>query len=101
MSSGSGPDTNLTGKAAFDRTCRRCHGLDGAGEPRADKFFGTSIPRLNSADVQSKSDAELKEIITTGRRGMAPVEIDEAGFRHRLPPELVDTLIAYVRTLKK
>ena len=101
MSSGLGPDVNLSGKVAFDRTCRRCHGPDGMGDPRADKFFSTTIPRLSSADVQSKSDAELKEIITTGRRGMAPVEIDDSGFRHRLPPQLVDTLIAYVRTLKR
>lgn len=101
VTSGAGPSANLTGKAAFDQTCRRCHGPDGAGNPRADKFFNTTIPRLNSASVQSKSDAELKEIITTGRRGMPPVEIDEAGFRHRLAPELVDTLIVYVRTLKR
>jgi len=97
----SGGDTSLSGKAAFDRTCSRCHGPDGAGNPRADKFFNTTIPRLNSAVVQSKSDAELKEIITTGRRGMPPVETDEGGFRHRLPPAQVDSLIAYVRTLKK
>jgi hypothetical protein len=101
MTSGAGQNVNLTGKAAFDQTCRRCHGPTGAGEARADKFFNTTIPRLNSAAVQNKSDTELKEIITTGRRGMPPVEIEEAGFRHRLAPELVDTLIAYVRTLKQ
>lgn len=101
MTSEASPNGNLTGKAAFDQTCRRCHGPTGAGEARADKFFNTTIPRLNSAAVQSKSDAELKEIITTGRRGMPPVEIEEAGFRHRLAPELVDSVIAYVRTLKE
>jgi hypothetical protein len=101
MTSGLGSNLNLSGKAAFDRTCRKCHGPEGAGEERADKFFNTAIPRLGSADVQSKSEAELKEIITAGKRGMPPVEIDEAGFRHRLPPELVDSVIAYVRTLKR
>jgi hypothetical protein len=32
---------------------------------------------------------------------MPPVEIDESGFRHRLPPQDVDAVIAYVRTLKQ
>ena len=58
------------------------------GDKNADKFFNVTIPRLNSAEVQSKSDAELKEIIIKGTRAMDPVEIDESGFRHRLPPQL-------------
>lgn len=90
----------LSGKALFDRTCRRCHGPNGSGDAMADKFFKTRIPRLASADVQGKSDAALKEIITQGSRAMAPVEIDESGFRHRLSLESTDTVIAYVRTLK-
>jgi cytochrome c5 len=94
------PNPNLSGKAAYDQTCRRCHGPDGNGEERADKFFGTRIPKLTSAEVQGKPDAELKEIITKGSSAMPPVEIDEAGFRHRLPAQSVDAVIAYVRTLK-
>jgi Cytochrome C oxidase, cbb3-type, subunit III len=91
---------NLSGKAAYDRTCRRCHGPDGKGDESADKFFKLTIPRLSSADVQGKSDAELKEIITKGRRAMDPVQIEDAGFRHRLPLQSVDAVIAHVRTLK-
>ena len=91
----------VSGKAAFNLTCARCHGQDGKGDERADKFFNTTIPRLNSAAVQSKSDAELREQITQGSRLMPPVEIDESGFRHRLPPQDVDAVIAYVRTLKQ
>jgi mono/diheme cytochrome c family protein len=92
---------NASGKAAYDLTCGRCHGMDGKGDARADKFFKTTIPRLTSEDVQSKSDTALKEIITQGSSAMPPVEIDESGFRHRLPPEAVDAVIAYVRTLKR
>jgi cytochrome c5 len=92
---------NLSGKAAYDRTCRRCHGPDGLGDARADKFFNTTIPRLSSAEVQGKSDAELRQIITQGTSTMPPVEIEEIGFRHRLPPQSVDAVIAYVRTLKR
>lgn len=90
-----------SGKAAYNLTCGRCHGTDGQGDERADKFFQTTIPRLSSADVQGKSDAEFRELITQGSRVMPPVEIDEAGFRHRLPPQDVDAVIAYVRTLKR
>jgi mono/diheme cytochrome c family protein len=92
---------NYSGKAAFDLTCARCHGDNGRGNPEADKFFGLTIPRLNSAAVQSMSDAQLRLQITQGGSAMPPVEIDESGFRHRLPPQDVDAVIAYVRTLKQ
>jgi cytochrome c5 len=92
---------NVSGKVAYDRTCARCHGPAGKGDERADKFFNVTIPRLSSAEVQGKSDAELKDIITKGTRVMPPVEIDESGFRHRLPLQDVDAVIAYVRTLKR
>jgi mono/diheme cytochrome c family protein len=91
----------VSGKGAYDLTCARCHGPDGKGDERADKFFNTTIPRLSSAEVQSKSDAELRQQITQGGRLMPPVEIDESGFRHRLPTKDVDAVIAYVRTLKR
>ena len=91
----------LSGKAIYGRTCGRCHGPDGNGEAAADKFFKTRIPRLNSAEVQGRSDAQLRTIIAQGSREMAPVEIDESGFRHRLHPESVDAVIAHVRTLRR
>ena len=92
---------NVSGKVAYDRTCGRCHGPAGKGDENADKFFKMTIPRLRSPEVQGKSDAELREIITKGGSAMPPVEIDEFGFRHRLPPKDVDAVIAYVRTLKQ
>jgi mono/diheme cytochrome c family protein len=91
----------VSGKAAFNQTCGRCHGSDGMGNARADKFFNIAIPRMNSALVQGKSDAELKELINKGSAVMPPVEIDVSGFRHRLPPQDADAVIAYVRTLKR
>lgn len=94
------PDRSYPGKAVYNLTCAKCHGAKGEGVPAAEKFFNMSIPRLNSADVQSKTDAELKELITHGSDMMPPVEVDEAGFRHRLPQQDVDAVIAYVRKLK-
>jgi cytochrome c553 len=91
---------SVSGRAAYNLTCGRCHGPDGKGDERADKFFNITIPRLSSAEVQGKTDAELREIVTKGTSQMPPVEIDESGFRHRLPPQDLDAVIAYVRTLK-
>ena len=90
-----------SGKEIFAGTCARCHGPEGKGNEAADKFFNLTIPRLVSQTVQSKSDSELKEIISQGRRSMDPVRISQAGVRHLLQPESVDAVIAYVRTLKQ
>ena len=92
---------SYTGKQAFDLTCAKCHGEDGRGNPAANKFFGLSIPQLTSSKVQSLSDEALRKQITLGSNAMPPVEVDEAGFRHRLPSQDVDAVIAYVRALKQ
>lgn len=91
----------VSGKAAFEQTCAHCHGEDGNGEAQADKFFKIVIPRLTSSVVQNKTDAELRAQIDYGNSMMPPVEVDEDGFRHRLPPQDVDAVIAYVRSLKR
>jgi mono/diheme cytochrome c family protein len=91
---------SYSGKAAFNLTCARCHGDNGMGNEEADKFFGLKIPLLTSAAVQGKSDAELRQLINQGSSAMPPVEIDESGYRHRLPPQDVDAVIAYLRTLQ-
>jgi mono/diheme cytochrome c family protein len=95
------PARTVSGRSAYNQTCGRCHGADGRGNERADKFFNIAIPRLSSVMVQGKSDAELRNIINKGGQKMPPVEIDESGFRHRLPPQDVDAVIDYVRTLKR
>jgi mono/diheme cytochrome c family protein len=97
----SAQSADLPGKAVYDQTCQKCHGQEGKGDPIADKFFQVRIPRLNSEYVQEKSDAELKEIITQGRRKMEPVRIGQPVAKHNLKLEQVDDVIAYVRTFKK
>jgi mono/diheme cytochrome c family protein len=96
-----GAAPNLSGKGVFERTCARCHGPQGKGNPAADKFFQTPIPRLDSASVQTKSDQELKDIISYGRRQMDPVRMRQAAVQHLLDPESVDAVISYGRTLKQ
>ena len=91
----------VSGKMAYERTCARCHGDDGEGNANADRYMGVTIPKLNSAQIQSKSDADLQTIISSGTKDMPPVEIEESGYLHRLPSQDVAAVIAYVRTLKK
>lgn len=91
----------LSGKEAFERTCQRCHGQGGRGDADADKFFKRIIPRLTSEYVQGKTDAELKEIISQGKRDMPPVRLDTIGVGHLLPTQSLDALIAYLRSLTK
>lgn len=88
------------GEAVFDKTCKECHGLEGKGDVLADKFYQTQIPRLNSDYVQKKSDQELKEVITKGKRKMKPVKAGQPTMKHNLKAEWVNDVIAYVRTLK-
>jgi cytochrome c553 len=97
----SGTTPNLSGKQVFQSTCVRCHGPNGKGNPAADKFFQTEVPRLDSAYVQAKSDDELKDIISHGRRKMDPVRVGQATVQHLLEPASVDAVIAYVRTFKQ
>lgn len=95
------PSTTASGREAFNLTCARCHGPDGQGSASADSFFKITIPRLSSPLVQGMTDDQLRAQINYGNKAMPPVETDEGGFRHRLPPQDVDAVIAYVRSLKK
>jgi hypothetical protein len=95
------PNRTYSGQETYSLTCAKCHGKDGNGDEAADKFFKVRIPRLTSEAVQSESDTALKKQIMQGDILMPPVEVDEAGFRHRLPPRDVDAVVAYLRTLKK
>lgn len=101
LAMGSGATAHMSGKAVFERTCARCHGAGGKGNPTADRFFQTQIPKLDSAFVQSKSDAELKDIISHGKNKMDPVRMGQATVQHLLDPDSVDAVISYLRTLKQ
>jgi len=95
-----GPAPRLSGKAIFERTCAQCHGAKGEGNPAADKFFQTSVPKLDPALVQGKSDEELKDIISHGKGMMDPVRIGQGQLQRLLDSESVGAVIRYVRALK-
>lgn len=74
------------GKAIYDAKCKMCHKPDGSG------MAAMKMRALGSAEVQAKSDAELKKDITSGNGKMKAQAVTEA--------QAAD-LVAYIRTLKK
>jgi len=80
------------GKELYTASCKTCHGADGNGNPAIAKVMNVTFRPLSSKEVQSKTDAELKKIITQGSGKMKPVT--------KLSPKEVDDVLAYVRTLK-
>jgi len=81
------------GKAVFLKRCKMCHGADGKGNPAIARMLKVEFKALDSEYVQSKSDADIKEIITKGTGKMAAV-------RGATDPE-IESVIAYVRSLAK
>lgn len=81
------------GKAVFDAKCQPCHGPKGEGKASIAKMYGIEMHPLGSKEIQAKSDADFKKVITTGKGKMKPV----AG----LSDKQVADVIAYVRTLKE
>jgi mono/diheme cytochrome c family protein len=81
------------GKAAFEKSCKTCHGPSGTANPAIVKMMKVDIKDLGSAEIQAKSDADLKTIITEGKGKMKPIKTVAA--------KDISDVIAYVRTLKK
>ena len=81
------------GKAVFDKSCVACHAADGSAKEPVAKMLKVEIPHLGSKDVQAKSDADMKKIITEGYEKMKPVK--------GLADKDVTNVIAFVRTLKQ
>jgi mono/diheme cytochrome c family protein len=78
------------GKAAYDKSCKSCHGPDGTPNPAIAKMMKVDMRDLKSADVQTMSDADMKKVITDGKGKMKPVASASA-----------DDVVAYIRTWKK
>lgn len=77
-------------KTIYTQHCAMCHGQDGKGETPIGKKF--QIPDLHSAAVQTKTDAELTQIIDNGKQKMP-------AFKTQLKPEQVKDLVAFVKAM--
>jgi cytochrome c553 len=81
------------GQATYNLKCKSCHGVDGTANPAIAKMMGVPMADLKSAEVQAKSEADLKTVIEKGKGKMKPVAGLSAGD--------VDNVVAFLRTLKK
>jgi len=88
-----------SGKAVFEAKCQKCHGDDGRGNPSMAKLLKLKQPftSLDTAEVQNKSDDELKKIaingVRTPRAEMKPV-------KGGLSDAEASAVVTYLRTLK-
>ena|SRR5579862_8912159 len=81
------------GQATFGTSCKSCHGTDGTPNAAVAKAMKVEIKDLKSAEVQGKSDDDLKKIISDGTGKMKPVKSVSGAD--------ADNVVAYVRTWKK
>ena len=76
----------------FKSKCAMCHGPDGAGKTMMGEKL--KIPDLRAAEVQKKTDADLKAVIAKGKDKMPAYEA-------KLSKEQIDKLADYIRDLAK
>ncbi len=81
------------GKAAYTRSCQKCHGPDGAGVAAIAKALKVEMKPLGSAEAQKMSNDEMTKAIKDGKGKMVKVT--------GLSDKDVANVIAYVRTFKK
>lgn len=76
----------------FKSKCAMCHGPDGSGKTMMGEKL--KIPDFHSADVQKKSDADLKALVAKGKDKMPAYEA-------KLSKEQIDKLVGFIRDLAK
>jgi len=84
------PDPRAEAKQLFDSVCGKCHGSDGrGGVPAAE---GLPAPRnfRDPAFQASRSDADLKQVIKSGKGPMPP-------FGSLLDEQQLTLLVSYIR----
>ena len=81
------------GQAVYARACQKCHAADGNGVAAIGKALKVELKPLGGAEVQKKSDDQIKKDITEGTGKM----VKAAG----LSAADVANVTAYVRTLAK
>jgi len=77
---------------SYKAKCAMCHGADGKGDVPMGKKFG--LKDLASPDVQSKTDAQINEMITKGKDKMP-------AYAGKLTAEQITGLVGYIRGLAK
>lgn len=81
------------GKAVFDKSCDTCHAADGSPKEAIAKMLKVEMKHLGAAEVQARSDDDMKKVILDGYQKMKAVK--------GLADKDVANVIAFVRTLKQ
>jgi mono/diheme cytochrome c family protein len=81
------------GEGVYEKSCKSCHGADGTPNAAISKMMKVDMRDLKSPEVQARSDADLKKVVTDGQGKMKPTA--------SVTGASVDNVIAFVRTLKK
>ncbi|MBI4442155.1 MAG: cytochrome c [Acidobacteria bacterium] len=81
------------GKTVYDSKCKTCHAAAGEGNAALAKTLKVEFKALASKEVQAKSDADLKKVVTQGDGKMKPVT--------GLSDKQVEDVVAFVRSLAK
>jgi mono/diheme cytochrome c family protein len=76
----------------YKANCVLCHSANGSGDSSAGKAL--KAKDLRSDEVQKKSDAELADFIAKGK-GKMPA------FGSKLSPDMIKSLVAYIREMAK
>lgn len=81
-----------TGQETYQKRCQGCHGADGTGNPQMAKMLKVTMPQVNGAGLENKSDADLLHIIANGE-GRMPA------FAKQLSDEEQQQVLEYMKTL--
>ena len=81
------------GEAAYEKSCKSCHGSDGTANPAIAKMMKVDMKDLKSADIQAMSAADIKKVIVEGKGKMKLVAAVTGG--------AADDVAAFVKTMKK
>jgi mono/diheme cytochrome c family protein len=81
-------EDSAAGAAVYKSKCVTCHGPDGGGTAVGKSL---KVADLRSAEVQSRSDAELTQVISDGKDNMP-------GFKATITDDEIQAVLAYVRT---
>jgi mono/diheme cytochrome c family protein len=80
------------GASLYKSKCAACHATDGTGDTAVGKSL--KIRDLHSADVRKQTDAQLTDIITTGKSPMP-------GYKGKLTGDQIKQVVGYIRELGK
>lgn len=83
------------GQRIYEESCEHCHGYAGNGQGQMAEYLTPPPAKLTSESTQSKTDAQLQDIILKGRPGTAM-----AGFEDAFSTTQMAGLLAYLRSLK-